>query len=876
MMMNSLALNFKAMNRNSNSFELLHEVVQKWIWKQGWTSLKDIQENSIPVVMERNSDVIISASTAGGKTEAAFLPILSKILSDHKPGYDVLYISPLKALINDQYRRLSDMTEGTDIKVTPWHGDIDASRKAKSLKNPSGIVIITPESLESFLVNRTELVKSAFGNLSYIVIDELHAFIGNERGKQLQSLMARIESITRNKAPRIAMSATFSDYESVKEFLRQDRSLPCVVPAAGESNHETRIQIKEYIPTKEKNRDDEIASEIFAKLRGSNNLAFTNSRVAAETYAVLLSDMSQEAGVPNEFRVHHGSLSKIERESVEHELQEGNTPVTSLCTSTLELGVDIGKVKSIAQIGTANSVSGLRQRLGRSGRRGEPSILRVFSIEYPEDSGILYDLRANLVQNIAVVELLREKEYERPVVNKLHLSTLIQQTLSLIASYSGFYAKQGWEILCKDGAFRNITPQMFMGLLKALGEKEIVSQLNTGQIIIGKEGERLLKRPDFYTAFVSSVDYSVINNADAKRIGVLDRLPEVGHQFILAGKRWIVDKVDEKKRTILVNSVPSGGEIRFFSEVGELDEIITRKMREIYMSDAAYPYVDAASGAAEELNKAREYFNESLRQDGLLFTWAGAKINHTIALACKLLLDKPIEANYIYLKGMTPEDVKAILEKPKPRPEELAALVEREIKVKQKYDRFLSEELLNLEYANACLDVDKAWDELEKYKDDMGVSSNQPARRTAAPAPLAFSVPEEGFEAGIDTVLSAPQIRQYFGDIISKDFSEYQVRENVAVTDIVGNLEDSMQLYESRPYQAYKAEWGEPYTFVMYRNGVPKGIVMVGDKRSHNERVKFLISRMYAKKAGLPYINFYTNMPNAREYVRARIHDFLK
>ena len=175
----------------------------------------------------------------------------------------------------------------------------------------------------------------------------------------------------------------------------------------------------------------------------------------------------------------------------------------------------------------------------------------------------------------------------------------------------------------------------------------------------------------------------------------------------------------------MVNSVPSGGEIRFFSEVGELDEIITRKMREIYMSDVTYPYVDAASGAAEELNKAREYFNENIRgessyvdysKDGLLFTWAGAKINHTIALACKLLLDKPIEADYIYLKGMTPEDVKAILEKPKPHPEELAALVEREIKVKQKYDRFLSDELLNHEYANACLDVDKAWEELEKYK----------------------------------------------------------------------------------------------------------------------------------------------------------------
>ena len=240
------------MSRSSSSFELLHESMQRWIWKQGWTSLRDIQESSIPVVLRRDCDVIISASTAGGKTEAAFLPIISNIISEPSVGYDVLYVSPLKALINDQYRRLLDMTLDAKVDVTPWHGDVAASRKSKSIKAPSGILIITPESLESFLINKHTIVKSALGNLKYVVVDELHAFIGNERGKQLQSLLSRLEVITDNKPPRIAMSATFSDYEKVKTFLRPDQSVPCVIPAQGESNHEIRILIKEYIPEKEK------------------------------------------------------------------------------------------------------------------------------------------------------------------------------------------------------------------------------------------------------------------------------------------------------------------------------------------------------------------------------------------------------------------------------------------------------------------------------------------------------------------------------------------------------------------------------------------------------------------------------------------------
>lgn len=616
------------------------------------------------------------------------------------------------------------MTDGTHIAVTPWHGDVSYSRKIRSLEGPSGILIITPESLESFLVNRSRSVIQAFGGLKYVIIDELHSFIGNERGKQLQSILARLEMMTHNSPPRIAMSATFSDYSAVMEFLRQDSSRECRVLDSSGGNHQIRILLKEYIPDNGKDIEQEIANELFTKLRGTNNLVFTNSRIAAEKYTVMLGDMSDSLCVPNEFRVHHGSLSKQERNEVEQELQKGNTPVTTMCTSTLELGVDIGKVKSIAQIETANSVSALRQRLGRSGRRGEPSILRIFSIEHPKSSDLSHDLRVNLVQNIAVVELLLQKEYERPQVGKMHMSTLVQQILSLIKSSGGFYAREGWEILCRKGAFRNITSNVFLDLLRSLGRNDVISQLNTGEIIIGKEGERLTQKHDFYTAFISTVGYVVINQADSKPIGEIEYLPLPKQQIILGGRRWIVRSCDDKKRSVLVQAVESGGTIRFSSNLPEIDEIITRKMHEIYSSDKEYAYLETVHASDQELAHARNLFTQngldttSFMNYGvscLFFTWAGAKVNRTLALAFKLLLNKETDYNYLWLDGVNETDVEALLKCSKPAAEDLAALLERSHKQKQKYDYLLSDALLNLEYASTYLDVDKAWDTLRSH-----------------------------------------------------------------------------------------------------------------------------------------------------------------
>ena len=703
------------MSRASVSFNLLDERLRRWIWQQGWTSLKDIQENTIPAVLAGNSDVIISASTAGGKTEAVFLPILTSILQNSKSfGYQVLYVSPLKALINDQYRRLADMTSELGIDVIPWHGDINASRKTRSLKNPNGILIITPESLESFLINQERFVMGAFSSLQYVVIDELHSFIGTERGKQLQSLLARIEQVTRRHIPRIAMSATFSDYDAVKYFLRNDCSMPCVIPPQGESNHEIKILVKEYVKSTYVDVTIPISQEIYNNLRGSNNLVFTNSRGAAEEFAVQLSDMCEDNGVPNEFRVHHGSISKIERESVERDLQRGEYPITALCTSTLELGVDIGKVKSIAQIGIAMSVSGLRQRLGRSGRRNEPSILRVFSIE-GNDDGLLHDLRSSLVQNIAIIELMREHRYEIPCVNRYYFSTLIQQILAIIAEFGGFYPKDGWNLLCQNGAFKNVTPKLFLKLLKCLGKREVISQLSNGQIIIGKFGENILKTPDFYVAFVTPKDLMVMNKANSKSIGMIQEMPQAGQIIILSGRRWLVESFDKKNSIVYVSHIESEGDTLFAGDGMDIDRIIVEKMREIYLTDTMYPYLDVRTKANEHLEQGRIFFiknnlnkisNIGNGKINYLINWRGTKANRTIALLAKYHLNKSCGYGSFFVSNLTVEDVELLRQINHPDVIDLASILPRHLKTYQKYDYLLSDELLNIEYSETYLDKD--------------------------------------------------------------------------------------------------------------------------------------------------------------------------
>lgn len=719
------------MEQQSSSFQLLDSKVQQWIWRQGWSSLKDIQENAIPPILDGDCDVIISAATAGGKTEAVFLPVLTNVLRNgNTGGYQVLYISPLKSLINDQYRRLLDMTREMPVRVTPWHGDIPSFKKKKSLKHPNGILIITPESLDSMLIHHHHELKEAFGTLMYVVVDELHAFIPSERGIQLQSLMSRIEHIIRRHVPRIAMSATFSNYEIVKHFLRQDHSLPCVIPEQGKSNHEVKVLLKEYTYGYDEKPvvDSMIADELFMRLRGTNNLVFTNSRQECEYYSNLLNEKCSEEDVPNEFRIHHGSISKELRTKVEHELQSGEMPITAICTATLELGVDIGKVKTITQIDTANSVSGLRQRLGRSGRREEASILRIFSSDYiGSNARLLDEMKSHLIQNIAVIELLKEHRYETYDNNGVHLSTLIQQILSVIAEYGSFYPKDGWMLLCKNGAFYDVPSNIFLSLLRDLGKNDVIRQTDNGQIVIGSMGETIISDKEFYSAFTTYLEFELINSQNGEHIGSILAFIAVGYCVIFGGNKWTVTEIDYKNNKAFVIPSEYGGLPIFRGEGVEIDKMIVQKMKEIYFSDEIYPYLDSQTDAIKCLKDGRSFFKTSklfnsfcnYGDEELFVTWAGSKINRTISLMTTLFLDESVGFNHIYIKRLNKEDILNILKHSKPKSEELCPFLMRFVKETKKYDYLLSDELLDIEYASMYLDVDNAWDRLIEIKNEI-------------------------------------------------------------------------------------------------------------------------------------------------------------
>jgi ATP-dependent helicase Lhr and Lhr-like helicase len=228
----------------SASFRLLDKRIQRWIWDARWTELRDAQERAIPLILDGKDDVIIAASTASGKTEAAFLPILTRLAATSGSPSLAIYVSPLKALINDQWRRLEELTETLEIPVTPWHGDIGQQRKARFLKEPAGCLLITPESLEALLVRHGHGLAGLLVGLRYVVIDELHAFIGTERGKQLQSLLHRIEKAAGRSVCRIGLSATLGDMVGAAEFLRPDGRRKVTLVSSEEAGQELKVLIK--------------------------------------------------------------------------------------------------------------------------------------------------------------------------------------------------------------------------------------------------------------------------------------------------------------------------------------------------------------------------------------------------------------------------------------------------------------------------------------------------------------------------------------------------------------------------------------------------------------------------------------------------------
>ncbi|HST48710.1 DEAD/DEAH box helicase [Jatrophihabitans sp.] len=750
-----------AADRRSTAFSRLDARIQRWIWEQNWTELRDAQERAIGPILDGAEDVIIAAATAAGKTEAAFLPICSALLDATGEGAEghgvkALYVSPLKALINDQYGRLDALCEHMELPVHRWHGDVAGARKAKVLAQPDGILLITPESIEAMLVIHGPKIGRIFGALRYVVIDEMHSFLGTERGAQLQSLLHRLELAIRRRVPRIGLSATLGDMAAAAGYLRPGRGEQVTVITSTDDTHELRLQLRGYEakPANLGPAEDEpaepseaqlaevggdrlaIADHLYATLRGTDNLIFANSRRDVEIYADLLQRRCERDRVPNEFFPHHGSLSKELREHVEARLKDRSNPVNAICTTTLEMGIDIGSVASIAQVGAPPTVASLRQRLGRSGRRGGAATLRLYLTEEqvtphtrPQDA-----LRTQIVQSIAMVNLLLNRWNEAPDSGGLHLSTLIQQLLSLIAQHGGISPPDAYRTLCEHGPFARVTPDLFASLLRALGAPnvDLLCQASDGLLLLGVAGERLVNHYSFYAAFRTGEDYRLI--ANGRTLGTLPvEYPLMpGSLLIFGGRRWKVLTVDAQAKVVELARSSGGRPPLFTGGGGEVADRVRQEMRRSYLTADVPSYLDGL--ATRLLAEGRANFARfglasdpllTVGKETLVFPWRGDRICSTLAIA---LTGAGIEVAQDGVCLTMPDcsrqqavaHLTELLEAGPADPVELAARVGT--KVVEKYDDRLSEALLNEAFAARSLDVDGAWHALREILDQTGAA----------------------------------------------------------------------------------------------------------------------------------------------------------
>lgn len=729
--------------QQSSSFELLHPKVQKWIWQQGWQELRDIQEISIPTLIEGRHDLIIAAATASGKTEAAFLPIVSNLAwaeMEEGEGFGALYISPLRALINDQFSRMESLCEEMDIPVVKWHGDASASAKATARKKPTGIVLITPESLEALLMRWGNEGQRYFSRLHCIVIDELHAFIDAPRGKQLQSLLHRIESMTGRRIPRVGLSATLSDMTIASSFLRPLDCSNVKVLQSASTGQELKLQVRGVIePLKQDETPSTTLSTIcdhmYKNLRGSRNLIFAGSRARVEEVTARLGDLCFENNVPNEFFAHHGSLSKSYREDAEQRMKEDKLPTSIVCTTTLELGIDIGNITSVAQIGAGHTVSGMRQRLGRSGRRaGQSSIFRIYTEEcaltgksHPIDA-----LRLDTVQAIAMVELMLKRWNEPPNVNRLHLSTLVHQVLSLICQKGGLNAQDAWEHLIESGIFRNIDKPLFTQILKRMGHPEIrlLEQATDGTLLLGAEAEIITDKFDFYAVFETPEEFRVVFKN--KEIGKLPMaLPyKSGDLLIFGGRYWKVESVDAERHEIIVDTSAGGVPPKFSGDSSPQSDVVVAEMRRIYEGIDIPRYLDQiAISLLQDARKAYDAYDLRSKQvipwNGgyLLFPWLGSAGLTAVILAL-MQEDLSVERQSVCIsvKRCTQDALLTTLKKLQQNgnlTEETLASRIPEKKI-DKYDLYLDEALQIKNFASAKIDVSRLQEFLSVAVEAMG------------------------------------------------------------------------------------------------------------------------------------------------------------
>lgn len=613
--------------------------IQDYIYANDWRELRAIQMAAGDALFHTDDHVLLQSSTASGKTEAAFFPILTDLWENPPGSVGCLYIAPLKALINDQFERLTGLCAEGEIPVWHWHGDVSQSHKRKLAGHPSGVLQITPESLEALLLRRHGDIPRLFGELRYVVIDEIHSLMRGDRGGQTMCLIQRLSRLAGVEPRRVGLSATIGDPEACGRFLAAGTRRKTVIPGAASSKQQWRLSMAHFY-----NRDPQAAEEdrdekqcpaevevpemfaqeghslipptfdpalgyIYAYTRGRKCLVFCNSREECEDVTSTLHRYCEAEGAPDRFLIHHGNLSSAYRLTAEDAMKAEDLQMTTCTTATLELGIDIGRLERAFQIDAPFTVSAFLQRMGRTGRRGAPAEMWfVMREEHAEARALTTEtVPWNLLQGIALVQLyLEERWVEPPREGRLPYSLLYHQTMAILAGEGEMTPAELAGRVLTLAPFAHVSADDFRLLLHHLLEEEQLELTETGGLIVGLAGERITGSWKFYATFKENEEYSV--RCESHEIGTIVRPPAIGGKIAIGGRVWVVEEVDRKRHLVYCHMV-RGRVPAYFGDVpGDIHTHILERMHRVLAENEDYSYLlpNARARLSQVRQEARE------------------------------------------------------------------------------------------------------------------------------------------------------------------------------------------------------------------------------------------------------------------------------
>lgn len=729
------------------AFDRYAPFVQEYIYQNHWENLRSIQVAAADAIFNTDENVLLTASTASGKTEAAFFPVITLFSEDMPSSVGCIYIGPLKALINDQFSRLNDLCAEADIPVWHWHGDVAQSHKAKLMRHPSGILQITPESLEALLLHKHAAIAKLFGDLRFVVIDEVHSLLRGDRGGQTLCLIERLSRIAGVNPRRIGLSATIGDPEGTGEFLSLGTGRKTIIPKIDAKGSKWRLSMEHFyvkdaqaaedkqipgaLPVLEEKTDDAPANAdpgigyIFEHTRGKKCLVFVNSREECEMVTTTLRHYCELNHEPDRFLVHHGNLSASYRETAEGIMKDDSQYMTTVTTATLELGIDIGRLERAFQIDAPWTVSSFLQRMGRTGRRElPPEMWFVIREDEPEVRAMLpTTIPWKLLQGIALVQLyLEERWVEPPRLDRLPFSLLYHQTMSTLASCGEMSPRALADRVLRLHYFHRITQEDYRVLLRHLIATDHIQQTEQGGLIVGLAGERVINSFKFYGVFQESEEYTV--RSESQELGTVVSPPPVGEKLAIAGHVWQVLDVDHKRRLIYCQQVKGSVPAYFGQCPGDLHTKILTRMRRVLQEDRQYPYL--MKNAVARLEQARFTAAHSGAADKTLINlggnmwcllpWVGTYTFLTmerflkIKCADRLGLRNLDSARPFFIQFTMKADESAffrVLAEEIRKPIDPMELVyPKELPLFDKYDEYLPEELVKKGFALGVLDVD--------------------------------------------------------------------------------------------------------------------------------------------------------------------------